>query len=127
MNPADFQSFAASDPTLRDFLNQTGRDSGLPIEPKTFVTGLEPLAMWACYVLFRWSKMMLDAKQRQLEMDTVRQQTQLIRELVDEGWSREQAEALVPALLDGLMARQKDEAFQSALQKALASVGHLGG
>ena len=122
MNPNEFQSFAISDSTLRDFLNQTARESGLPTEPKTFATGLEPLAIWACYALFRWSKIVLDARQRQLELDTVSQQIQLIRELVDEGWPREQAEALVPALLDGLNARQNDDAFQNALQKALDSV-----
>jgi hypothetical protein len=123
MSSTDFQLLAASDPHLREFLNQTVRESGLPTEPKTFATGLEPLAIWACYALFRWSKMVLDARQRQLELDTARQQAQLICELVDEGWPREQAEVLVPALLNGLNARQKDDTFQNALQKALASAG----
>lgn len=122
MNPTEFQNLAASAPPLRDFLNQTGLDSGLYSPPKQFATGLEPLGIWACYALFRWSKMILDARARSLELDAVRQQIELIQELVADGWLPEQANAIVPTLLDGLKARKDDAGFQQALQKALNQI-----
>ncbi len=124
MNPADFQNQAAADPQLSVLLWETAQNSGLSeSDGQTYATGLEPLAVWACYALWRWSKMILDARQRQLEMDTARQQVELIQLLVADGWPREQAQAMVSALLDGIQARQEDPALKAALDKALGLVG----
>ena len=124
MDSQDFQTIATAEQPLKSLLAEVADHSGLEApETHTFLTGLEPLAVWACYALFRWSKMILDARQRNLELDAARQQVELINDLVKEGWTREQAQAMVPALLDGIQKRQNDSAFQAALEKALALVG----
>lgn len=123
MNPDEFQNFTFSELPLRELVLQTAKDSGLHAEPQKFATGLEPFAIWVCYALFRWSKLIFDARQRQLELDIIKQQSELINQLVSDGWKREQAHKVVTALLDGLSTRQNDPAFQKALQKAIEAVG----
>ena len=125
MIPTDFQNQVATDPQLSVLLWEAAQNSGLgESDDQTYTTGLESIvAVWACYALFYWSKMVLNARQRQLEMDTVQQQIELIQLLVADGWPREQAQAMVLALLNGIKARQDDPAFKAALDKALELVG----
>ncbi len=121
----NFQQKAFADPELNVLLLEAAQNSDLEeSDGQTFTLGLESVVVsWACYALFRWSKMILDARQRNLEMDAARQQVKLIEELVAEDWPREQAEKLVPALLDGIKERGEDPTFKVALEKALALAG----
>lgn len=124
MDAIEFDQHARQDPQLMAFLREVAEDVAQQIsveEPQRFaVTGVDILLGLVAYALYRWAKDYFDHRRALQEIDIAKQQSQLIKGLIEDGFPPKDAQATAMALLKGIAKRTEDD---PALKTARAFVG----
>jgi hypothetical protein len=126
MDASQFVELAGRDPEVAKFIKEVAANATGHVEAETprsyTLTGADFLIGIAAYALYRWLKDHFDHRRSMNETEVVREQTQIIGELIKEGVEPEAAQAVTVALLDQIAKRGVDDPM---LNKAAGIVKYL--
>jgi hypothetical protein len=124
MDAKEFEEIAREHPQiqalLQEVVDEVDSQIALVDTERLIFPGDEVLIGIAAYALFRWTKGYLDHRRALNEVEVLRQQQQVIAALIQDGFSPEQAQAVVAALLGNIARRSGDD---PALKAAFALIG----